>query len=39
MGAVVFVFGSEPSVWVWLAPVLAFAGSVLLFVGSLIGIW
>jgi hypothetical protein len=36
---VVFVIGSQPSVWTWLAPVLAFVSSLILFGGSMFGVW
>jgi hypothetical protein len=36
---VIFVIGSQPSVWTWLTPVLTFCGSVLLFAGAMITLW
>lgn len=30
---------AEPSIWVWLAPILAFCGTLLLFGGSMITLW
>jgi hypothetical protein len=37
--AVVFLIGSQPSLWAWLTPVLTFSGSVLLFGASMYGVW
>ena len=39
LSAVVFLLSNQPSLWAWLAPVLAFCGSVLLFGGSMFGVW
>jgi hypothetical protein len=37
---VVFLIGSSgSSLWTWLGPVLAFGGSVLLFIASMITLW
>jgi hypothetical protein len=36
---VIFVIGSQPSVWTWLTPMLTFCGSLVLFGGSMIVLW
>jgi hypothetical protein len=34
-----FILGSQPSLWAWLAPVLTFCGTLMLFAGTMIALW